>query len=160
MADTDTETGSSIEEPTPTVDEPKPDIPAEVKSALRKANKEAETLRLKLKEIEDRDKTEQQKALDRAEAAERELATERAARLRLTVAAEFGLSDVADAIAGSTEDEIRANAERLAGRTTTPPKSGLTSRPKPEGPRATVAAGPTTEKDKAVSAFRQLGANR
>ena len=161
MADTENPDAPTVEaEDTPAPSEPKPDIPAEVKAALRKANKEAETLRLKLKEIEDRDKSEQQKALDRAEAAEAQLATERAARLRLTIAAEFGLSEIADAIAGSTEDEIRANAERLSERLTPAKPDPISGRPKPQGPRAVDSEGPLTEKAKAAAALRRLGVDR
>jgi len=46
------------------------DVPPEVRRALGKANKEAETLRRRLKEFEDRDKTDLQKAQERADAAE------------------------------------------------------------------------------------------
>lgn len=161
MAATETEAPTVEAEDTPPAPpEAKPDVPAEVKAALRKANKEAETLRLKLKEIEDRDKSEQQKALERAEAAEAELATERAARLRLTIAAEFGLTEIADAIAGTSEDEIRANAERLSERLTPTKPDPLSGRPKPQGPRAVDSDGPLTEKAKAAAALRRLGVDR
>lgn len=157
-ADTTTEAPTTEAEETPPPNPP--EVPAEVKAALRKANKEAETLRLKLKELEDRDKSEQQKALERAEAAERELASERAARLRLSIAAEFGITEVADAIAGSSEEEIRANAERLAERLAPAKPEPLSTRPKPPGPRMSGDEGPVSEKEKAVAALRQLGANR
>lgn len=155
----ETEVATEENQPAPSNDQ-KPEVPAEVKAALRKANKEAETLRLKLKEIEDRDKSDQQKALERAEAAEGELVKERAARLRVTIAAEFGLTEVAEAIAGVTEEEIRANAERLAERLAPPKPEPLSLRPKPNGPRSTGEGGPVTEKDKAAAALRQLGNNR
>lgn len=105
--DTATDTGSQTT-----------DIPAEVKRALNKANKEAENLRLKLREYEDRDKTDQQKLEERATAAERDADDARRELLKITVAkATDGLTvEDADLISGTTEDEMKASAARLAER--------------------------------------------
>ena len=95
---------------------PKPSdgIPPEVKAALRKANKEAETLRLKLKEFEDRDKSDVQKLTDRAEAAERAAAEQATAAERLAVAFEKGLTPAqAKRLVGSTRDELEADADEV-----------------------------------------------
>ena len=90
------------------------DVPPEVKRALSKANKEAETLRLKLKEYEDRDKTEMERLTERAEAAERAAAETELRALRIEVAAEKGLTPAqAKRLVGSTRDELEADAKEL-----------------------------------------------
>ncbi|MEU7677943.1 hypothetical protein AB0C42_24385 [Micromonospora taraxaci] len=92
------------------------DVPPEVKQALRKANKEAESLRLKLKEYEDRDKTEAEKLAERAATAERERDEANAAALRLRIAAKHGISDEhADLfLNGTDEATLTQQAEQLA----------------------------------------------
>lgn len=89
---------------------PKAEIPAEVRAALHKANKEAETLRLKLKEFEDRDKTEADKLAERlANAEARALQAD-----RLEIALEKGLSrSQAKRLVGATREELEADADEL-----------------------------------------------
>jgi len=88
------------------------DIPPEVKKALQKANKEAETLRLKLKEFEDRDKTDSQKQLEELETLRTEAATLRLENLRRDVASEKGLThSQARRLIGSTREELEADAD-------------------------------------------------
>lgn len=112
----------------------KADVPPEVKRALSKANKEAEGLRLKLKEYEDRDKTEQQRLAERAEAAERELAESRLDSLRTRVAIQKGVpADLVDRLRGDTEDDLSADADRLLALL------------QPGKPRGDVAQGPRGE---------------
>jgi hypothetical protein len=90
------------------------EVPPEVKAALRKANKEAETLRLKLKEFEDRDKTETQKLTERAEAAEKAAADLASTHMRSEVALEKGLTaKQAKRLVGSTREELEADADDL-----------------------------------------------
>lgn len=90
------------------------DIPPEVKRALNKANKEAEALRLKLKEFEDRDKTELERLTERAEAAERAAAATEVKALRLEVAAEQGLTPAqAKRLVGESREELEADAKEL-----------------------------------------------
>lgn len=90
------------------------DIPPEVKRALNKANKEAEALRLKLKEFEDRDKTELERLTERAEAAERAAAATEVKALRLEVASENGLTPAqAKRLVGETREELEADAKEL-----------------------------------------------
>lgn len=90
------------------------DIPAEVQRALHKANKEAETLRLKLKEFEDRDKTDAQKLAERAADAERSAAEAQSKLLKFEVAAEKNIpATLAARLQGSTKDELAADADRL-----------------------------------------------
>ncbi len=89
-------------------------VPPEFKSALSKANKEAETLRRKLQEFEDRDKTEAQKLAGRAEAAEKRAADLETRSLRLEVASERGLTSAqAKRLVGSTREELEADAVEL-----------------------------------------------
>lgn len=120
MADDTAATTEAAEVETPTTETTEPqkptggDVPPEVKAALRKANKEAETLRLKLQEFEDRDKTEAQKLAERAEAAERRAAEFETASMRLEVAAEKGLTPAqAKRLVGATREELEADAEEL-----------------------------------------------
>lgn len=90
------------------------EIPPEVAAALRKANKEAETARRRLKELEDRDKNETQKATDRATQAEKDAAEARAAYLRLKVGTTKGLApSIAERLHGDTEEEMAADADAL-----------------------------------------------
>lgn len=90
------------------------EIPAEVKAALRKANKEAETLRLKLKDLEDKDKTETQRLTDRLAEAEKAAAEHETSALRLSVAFEKGLTPAqAKRLVGSTRDELEADADEV-----------------------------------------------
>jgi hypothetical protein len=89
-------------------------IPPEVERALRKANKEAETLRLKLKEYEDRDKTEAQKLAEAKAAAESEAATAKQELMRYRVAADKKLpAELAARLRGSTPEEMAADADEL-----------------------------------------------
>ena len=90
------------------------DIPPEVKRALNKANKEAEALRLKLKEFEDRDKSELERLTERAEAAERAAAATEVKALRLEVAAEQGLTPAqAKRLVGETREDLESDAKEL-----------------------------------------------
>lgn len=89
-------------------------VPPAVKAALRKANKEAETLRLKLKEFEDAGKSEQVKLTERAEAAERRAAELERQSLRSRVGAAKGLPPkMWDRLRGDDEDALKADADDL-----------------------------------------------
>lgn len=77
----------------------------------RKARTLAEN---KAREFEDRDKTELQKAVERAEAAERAATKATGQLLRFRVAAEKGLTgDWADRLRGESQEELEADADRL-----------------------------------------------
>lgn len=90
------------------------DVPPEVKRALAKANKEAETLRLKLKEFEDRDLSEQQKLEKRAAEAEARATDLEKDNLRYQVAADKGLTPKqARRLVGNTREELEADADEL-----------------------------------------------
>jgi hypothetical protein len=112
------ETGAAEGAGAPAAERPKETgetkIPPEVERALRKANKEAETLRLKLKEFEDRDKTEAQKLAERAAAAEKQAAEAQAELMRYRVAADKKLpAELAARLRGSTPEEMAADADEL-----------------------------------------------
>lgn len=82
--------------------------------AARDADKRARDLEARLKEFEDRDKTEQQKAVDRAEAAERSAAEANAKLLRLEVAAAKKVpAELVEFLSGDTKEEIEAKADAL-----------------------------------------------
>lgn len=97
------------------------------KSKISKANKEAAGLRRRLreleplaakaKELEDRDKTEAQRATEAGEQARREAAEARAEAIRLRVAMRYGLAEEdLDLLGVGDEDQIDARAKRLAER--------------------------------------------
>jgi hypothetical protein len=112
----------------PKPDDPKPDSELDrVKAALRKANKEAEDTRRKLKELEDRDKSESEKLTERIAVAERRAIEAEANALRLQVSAEKGVK--ARWLSGSTREELEAAAdEYLADH---PPANGSAAPTKP-----------------------------
>jgi len=94
--------------------EPKVEIPPEVKRALQKANKEAETLRLKLKDWEDRDKTDAQKILEERDALRTERDSLALQSLRRDVADDKGLTPAqARRLVGSSREEMEADADDL-----------------------------------------------
>jgi hypothetical protein len=110
-------------------------VPPEVEKALRKANKEAETLRLRLKEYEDRDKTEQQRLDERLVAAEKAAAERETALLRYRVGVAKGLPpDLVERLRGSTEEELAADADSL-----------LKILPPPRVTRGAVEQGPRSD---------------
>jgi hypothetical protein len=80
----------------------------------RAAEKRAADLEARLKEFEDRDKSEAQKLTERAEAAERRALEIESHAVRLEVAAEKGLTPAqAKRLVGSTRDELLADADEL-----------------------------------------------
>jgi hypothetical protein len=122
MADDDTSTTDTADgtatdstaDATTSTDTQKQDVPPEVKRALSKANKEAETLRLKLKEYEDRDKTDQQKLEERAVAAEKAAGDAATQLARYRVAVEKGLpAELAARLQGDTPEELSKDADSL-----------------------------------------------
>lgn len=97
---------------------PDENVPPEIRAALKKANKEAETLRLKLQQFEDA-QAEAQKLAERAEQAERERDALRVESIRARVAISKGLpADLLEFLTASDEDELNAQADRLLARLT------------------------------------------
>lgn len=81
---------------------------------LRKRVKELEAAEAKLRDLEDANKSEQQKLAERAEAAERKLAEAEARILRMEVAAAKGLSpSQAKRLVGATREELESDADEL-----------------------------------------------
>lgn len=80
----------------------------------RAAEKRAADLEARLKEFEDRDKTESTRATERAEAAEKRAAEAEARALRLEVASEKGLTPAqAKRLVGDSREELEADAQEL-----------------------------------------------
>lgn len=80
----------------------------------RAAEKRAAELEARLKEFEDRDKTESTRAIERAEAAEKAAAAAEARALRLEIAAEKGLTPAqAKRLVGENREELEADADEL-----------------------------------------------
>lgn len=80
----------------------------------RAAEKRAAELEARLKEFEDRDKTESTRAIERAEAAEKAAAAAEARALRLEIAAEKGLTPAqAKRLVGESREELEADADEL-----------------------------------------------
>lgn len=83
------------------------------REAERRA-KEGDAAIARLKEIEDAQKSEQQKLTERAEKAEREAAEAQASLLRRDVAADKQLPPaMADRLRGTTREELEADADQL-----------------------------------------------
>lgn len=141
MTADDTQTETIPETPPAETEPPKTETvsPAQIKSmeaALRKANKEAETHRLKLKELEDRDKSEADKAADRAAEAERRAQRAETALLRTRIALSKGLpAELADRLQGDTEAEMADDAEALLALVG---KRSATTTAVPTGPRGST----------------------
>lgn len=80
----------------------------------RAAAKERDALAARLKEFEDRDKSEADKAIERAAAAEARVAELESQATRLEVAFENGLTPAqAKRLVGSTREELEADAKEL-----------------------------------------------
>lgn len=80
----------------------------------RAAERRAAELEARLKEFEDRDKTESTRAIERAEAAEKAAAAAEARALRLEVASEKGLTSAqAKRLVGESREELEADADEL-----------------------------------------------
>lgn len=92
----------------------KGEIPDAVAKALKKANKEAETLRLKLKEYEDRDKSEAQLLQEERDSLKSERDSLALENLRREVADTKGLTPAqARRLVGSTREELESDADEV-----------------------------------------------
>lgn len=98
-----------------------------LRAALAKANKEAEKNRLRLKEVDDAKLSEIEKAKRDADDAARELAKERAANLRNSVALREGVpAKWVSRLQGDTEEELVADAKSILA------DLGTKKRPEPD----------------------------
>ncbi len=88
------------------------------RAARRAAEKAAADLQAKVKEYEDRNKTELERLTEAATAAKAEADAAKAEALRLRVAAETGLpTDLFEFLAGDDEEQLRAKAQKLMAAT-------------------------------------------
>ena len=81
------------------------------REARKAAERQLREVQKSLKEYEDRDKTELQRALERADAAEKQATEAKFTALRTKVAASKGVP--ASSLTGATEDELIASADEL-----------------------------------------------
>lgn len=82
---------------------------------VKKLREEAAGYRTKLKEFEDRDKTELEKLQERATLAEQELEKARREQSRLSVATRHGIpAEHLDLLHGDTEEALEAQAQKIA----------------------------------------------
>lgn len=85
-----------------------------MKKALKKANREAEQARLKLKEIEDAGKSETQRITEERDSLKGELTGAQATALRFEIALDKGIpKSIAQRLQGATREEMEADAEAL-----------------------------------------------
>lgn len=95
-------------------------------ATLREENKGLKSKAGRLDEIEEAQKTELQKAQERADAAERRASEAESARLKSATSARFGVPE--ELLSGSTAEELESSAERLVAFKGTPPVA-----PSPDG---------------------------
>lgn len=106
---------------------------ADLRKALHSANKEAEQRRLKLKEYEDRDKSETEKLTERTRELETTLTSAQLTALRFEIALDKGIpKSIASRLQGSTREEMEADAEELVKQLGTA-KSGGQKTPRFDG---------------------------
>lgn len=110
--DTQTDTSAAPETGTTAPDRLPDDHPVVV--ALKKANDEAAATRKRLKEIEDAEKTELQRATDDHQAEKTRADGLEAELKRLQVAIKHGISDQDIGLLGTDPKEFEANAKRVA----------------------------------------------
>ncbi len=109
----------------------------------------------KFDDIEQANKTEMQKLVERAEQAERDLVSERGRSLRAEVAAAKGVP--ASSLTGATREELEASADQLItwrDQNTARPKPPTTSGGYQSG--ASPTSQPLTAKQRAAAALRDL----
>ncbi len=128
---------------------------AEERKNARAATRERDALAARLKEIEDRDKTEQQRTLERAEAAEKALAESQLDAMRSRVAISKGVpAELVDRLRGDTEADLAKDADLLLALTQPGKPRGDVA----QGPRGTAgASGGTPADDFATFITGQLG---
>ena len=86
----------------------------EERRKAREATKQLNELQARLKEFEDRDKTELQKLAEAHQTAEQRASTAEQALARYRVATAKGIpAELVDRLQGSTEDELAEDADRL-----------------------------------------------
>lgn len=133
------------ETPAPVVEQPpaqaKPEIDWKAEARKHEARaKENAAAAAKLAELEEAQKTESQKLTDRAVAAEKERDAARLDALRVRVGAAKNLpADMIDRLRGDTEDELSADADRLAAHLKTGVRTDPDMGPRGAAPASTPA---------------------
>lgn len=99
-------------------DEPKGSQPSDdvdaMKKALKKANREAEQARLKLKQIEDAGKSETQRITEERDSLKGDLTSAQVQALRFEIALDKGIPKaIAQRLQGATREEMEADADEL-----------------------------------------------
>lgn len=103
---------------------------AKWKALSRKHEKAAQSFETRLREIEDRDKTEAQRLAERAEAAERAAAEREAELRRYRVGTAKGLpADLIERLRGDSDDDLAADADKLLGLLPAPVQPRATGAP-------------------------------
>lgn len=144
----DEPTAPEKDAPEPERGKPDNDV-AELKAALRKANKEAETNRLKLKELEDKDKSESEKLTTRVAELESQLTKSQGEVQRLSVALDKGLTKTqARRLVGESEEDLIADADDLLASFQS---AGDETKPAPAKPTADLKGGGDPTGDEAVN---------
>lgn len=139
MAEQTEEAETATETTTPPLDEPKPtetvDFWKQKAREQEKRAKENSDAAKRLAELEDAQKTEQQRQLEATEAAKRDAAEARAEALRYRIASKHGISedDAETFLTGNDEETLTRQAERLSALATT--------NPNPSGPRPDLSQG-------------------
>lgn len=129
-----------------------------VVKALAKANEEAKQARLKVKEFEDRDKTETERVAEKAAELEKNLTTAQADAVRFEIALDKGLTkSQAKRLVGSSREELEADAEELLADLGTKPI--IPSRPSGQGGGSAPSDASETRSpaDLAAAVVRQRG---
>jgi hypothetical protein len=159
---TETETTEEPQQPddvTSTDPERLPDDHPVVK-ALRKANKEAEEYRLRVREFEEAQKSEEQKLTERLSELETTARTSTSEAARLRVALRKGLPEtLVDRLRGDTPEEIEADADQLLELVAADQRPSVSRRPQEQ--LRPGASGTTDEPvDTSSLAERLLGEGR
>ncbi|QLQ37982.1 capsid assembly scaffolding protein Gp46 family protein [Micromonospora robiginosa] len=112
--DTATESGEQANQAPDELRDPGKKALQEERAKARKATRELAEAQARLKEFEDRDKTELQKLTEAQQTAEQRAAAAEQALARYRVATAKGVpADLVDRLRGDTEDELAADADRL-----------------------------------------------
>lgn len=161
MADEETTPETGETEPAPD-EKPagRPDDDVEkLKAALKKANKEAEQHRLRLKELEDRDKTDAERLSETNRTLEERARRAEIDACRMRVGLRKGLTEAqVKRLIGDTEEELEADAAELLESFKTaeqpPPAAPAGARPKEKlRPGAVPDAEPDPDVDQVVGAI-------
>lgn len=134
-----------------TVEKVEPEGKTFSEAYVKQLREEAAGYRVRLKEIEDAEKSELQKAQEAAETAQRELAATKTEAARLRIAAKHGIGENhLDFLTGSDEEELEAKAVKLAtliNTTTEPERKGAWAPFDPdEGKSPSSSYGTTADK--------------